>query len=399
MTRAELYELVWQQPMTHVAKSFGLSDVGLRKICVKHGIPTPPLGYWAKLAYGKVVTRPPLPAASNGMRGEIALVERATIEAPQEVIDALLCAHEFESKPDNKIAVPSKRPHRLTSVAASLHRALQDQHPNRNDFISLGWSFAPTVHVSTSLIDRIVVLIDTLAQAVEQRSSSVQLIKDELILTIDGESFEFRVRETPNKQAHVPTKDELKWKAEREERRRRHPSLYSEHSNELKWDYKSSGRLIIEINDPSLYRRDEGHVIGRWRDRKDQRVEEQLNDVMVSLAGAAAKVKIRQQEELEKLRVEAEAEDRRRTQEARRKRDNKRREFLFKVAREYRQYQALAALHDHLAPKAAVDGAEPLDKMNRVLARLVADMANRFERENLNGEITKQRLIADDDEL
>lgn len=48
MTRDELYGLVWQTPMRTLAKRYGLSDVGLRKICKKHEIPTPPLGYWAK---------------------------------------------------------------------------------------------------------------------------------------------------------------------------------------------------------------------------------------------------------------------------------------------------------------------------------------------------------------
>ena len=32
----ELYELVWAKPMTHLAK-----ELGLRKICVKFGIPLP----------------------------------------------------------------------------------------------------------------------------------------------------------------------------------------------------------------------------------------------------------------------------------------------------------------------------------------------------------------------
>lgn len=43
-TRSELYDLAWSIPMTKLAKQFGLSDVGLRKICTKHQIPTPPLG-------------------------------------------------------------------------------------------------------------------------------------------------------------------------------------------------------------------------------------------------------------------------------------------------------------------------------------------------------------------
>ena len=32
----------WATPMVKLAKEFGLSDVGLRKTCVKHDIPTPP---------------------------------------------------------------------------------------------------------------------------------------------------------------------------------------------------------------------------------------------------------------------------------------------------------------------------------------------------------------------
>ena len=34
MTRQELYDLVWQEPVTKVAKRFGISDVAVRKTCV-----------------------------------------------------------------------------------------------------------------------------------------------------------------------------------------------------------------------------------------------------------------------------------------------------------------------------------------------------------------------------
>jgi len=33
ISRAELYEQVWTVPMTRLAKDYGLSDVGLAKIC------------------------------------------------------------------------------------------------------------------------------------------------------------------------------------------------------------------------------------------------------------------------------------------------------------------------------------------------------------------------------
>jgi len=56
--RDALYEAVWKEPITKLAKQYSISDVGLRKICVALEVPMPPRGYWAKLAHGKA---PPLP--------------------------------------------------------------------------------------------------------------------------------------------------------------------------------------------------------------------------------------------------------------------------------------------------------------------------------------------------
>ena len=51
ITREEFYNLVWTKPVSHVAKEYGYSDMGIRKICKKHNIPLPKLGYWSKLKY------------------------------------------------------------------------------------------------------------------------------------------------------------------------------------------------------------------------------------------------------------------------------------------------------------------------------------------------------------
>lgn len=59
--REILYEEVWQAPVMVVAKRYGISDVMLKKICKRLNVPTPPLGYWAKLYAGKAVERPLLP--------------------------------------------------------------------------------------------------------------------------------------------------------------------------------------------------------------------------------------------------------------------------------------------------------------------------------------------------
>jgi hypothetical protein len=57
--RERLYKEVWSEPVLAVAKKYGLSDVGLAKICKKLNIPRPGLGYWAKKSAGKNVGKPP----------------------------------------------------------------------------------------------------------------------------------------------------------------------------------------------------------------------------------------------------------------------------------------------------------------------------------------------------
>ena len=49
-TDAKLAKLVWQKPMIHLAKDIGVSDVAVRKHCVKAGIELPPTGPWLRQA-------------------------------------------------------------------------------------------------------------------------------------------------------------------------------------------------------------------------------------------------------------------------------------------------------------------------------------------------------------
>ncbi|ACC69428.1 hypothetical protein PPMP20_08995 [Paraburkholderia phymatum] len=65
-TRRQLYELVWQRPVSVVAESLGVSNVGLAKACRRGDIPLPPRGYWARLHAGQHVTRSQLPPRGPG---------------------------------------------------------------------------------------------------------------------------------------------------------------------------------------------------------------------------------------------------------------------------------------------------------------------------------------------
>ena len=59
--RETLYREVWAAPVTEVAKKYKVSDVAIHKVCKSLNVPTPSLGYWAKIRAGKSVTKKPLP--------------------------------------------------------------------------------------------------------------------------------------------------------------------------------------------------------------------------------------------------------------------------------------------------------------------------------------------------
>jgi hypothetical protein len=45
LTREVLYQKIWETPMSTLSKELDISDVGLKKLCRRNGIPTPPQGY------------------------------------------------------------------------------------------------------------------------------------------------------------------------------------------------------------------------------------------------------------------------------------------------------------------------------------------------------------------
>src|ERR1700693_3367533 len=117
MTRAQLYSLVWEQAMVHVAKRFGISDVALRKICKRHDIPTPQLGYWAKLAHGKRVKQPPLPRLKADVQDAIYLEEKPLDNVPIEVSAVRATITQQETAADARIVVPRECPGSLHPIA------------------------------------------------------------------------------------------------------------------------------------------------------------------------------------------------------------------------------------------------------------------------------------------
>lgn len=100
LTREQLFEMVWATPMQRLAKDFGLSDVGLAKLCRRNEIPVPGRGHWQRLEAGQNPERPGLPPLKRPEYGrpiQISHWDRFNDSVDQELANAK--AQEPKNKP------------------------------------------------------------------------------------------------------------------------------------------------------------------------------------------------------------------------------------------------------------------------------------------------------------
>jgi len=170
-SRKDLYEQVWTEPLRTLAKRFGLSDVGLKKLCKRNDIPTPGLGYWAKVQHGKPVKKVPLPPAPL-RTSEIVLTTAREEEAPLAVrgdslVDRWLAR---EHLPEFQIAAPTAGMWRHP-LSLQTEKALRRTKPQG------GWLVSPpgclAVRVSAAMLPRALAIMDAVVTACEARGWSV----------------------------------------------------------------------------------------------------------------------------------------------------------------------------------------------------------------------------------
>jgi hypothetical protein len=83
LTRGQLYDLVWSEPMRNLAKQIGISDTAIAKHCRRADIPMPGVGYWNKLQAGQKVAQEDLPEEDLG---SVRRIEMATGTLPPALL-------------------------------------------------------------------------------------------------------------------------------------------------------------------------------------------------------------------------------------------------------------------------------------------------------------------------
>jgi hypothetical protein len=396
MKRADLYALVWTKPVTHVAKEFGISDVAVRKICVKHGIPTPPLGYWAKLQSGKKVAQPALLPPRQGEADHVDLHMRPKAHLPVAVVEANRVAQQEEAREESRIIVPAERPVKLHSLAAATEKALRKAKPDDEGFITSQGAGRIDARIGPGSIERVVLLIHSLVHAALDRGHQLSADPDFRII-VDEQPLAVRIYETKDKTPHVPTATELKRQAEEDEWRARYPSTHRrDHKAYRTWDYSPSGRLVMEISDPKQVRWQSDPIVGRWRDRTSTRLEDYLGETMVALKTGAAVARHQRAKEAEEARLAKEAEQRRREQEVQRRLLEKVTKFLMEKADKHAQIVKLENLAAHFSLDSVRLDGEPLGELQAAMAFVLANLRNQLSAEAVTQEIVSRRLLDPD---
>lgn len=290
--RQTLYEEVWADPVIIVAKRYGLSDVGLAKICKKLAIPLPSRGYWAKVKAGKTMGKVALPKLAPSKESFVRLAKPAPEIAEAKQVTRKL-AHVVREQARN-ITVPSELadPHPLVKAA---EKRLKQRDGWTNDS---GLRSAPSevlnIEVTRLSLDRALLIADTLLKELGKRgiTANIDAQKSITLLDIEGIFVSFSLTEHVSRSPHIETPSETRarkryWSRAAWDTSMKSPAI-------PQFDYQPTGILKITANRwPSR----------SWKDTERTTLENRLSEVIAGIYKLASE--IRTKNEAEARRQEA----------------------------------------------------------------------------------------------
>lgn len=395
-TRSEFHGLVWSKPMIHLAKEFGLSDVALHKVCRKHAIPTPPLGWWAKKAAGKSVRVTPLPTEPGPERRVITIAaghfgqEGSLVRDARERARVLAATDEVAASPTTREVIERT----MSSVRRSKASDLGMASITGKDVIECV--------VARSSIDRLANILWAIAPAAATQGFEIAPGEQSACFRSGTETVTFSLKETVGREPHVLTEAELAkqaaWERKRDRVAPRHQwhSVMFERPRFRDWDYHPTGEFSLELE--TVYISGGSSPRRTFNDTRTQRLEAMGPDIGVGLAVlAAAKSEERRKREA-RLR-EAELEQQRRELLARNKFVTQRRtEGLAKLLAEVGELDRLRTLVGLLTQP---DDSEGGPRVSALTAFALEDLATReamLSPRGLEERLATVLLFGDDDD-
>lgn len=399
-TREEFYLLVWSKPLTHLAKEFALSDVALHKICKKHDIPHPPLGWWAKKAAGKEVTQTPLPPLTDKVLAQITIAAGELRAEPELIAGAREKARILASAATQNDLAPDRIVER---TIAQLTRAKPSETTKLAKVEKPGLI---KLEVAPGSAERLALALNRIAAVGAPMGIRITSTDEAAAFECDGEIISFSVTEITRRETHVMTAkeraEEAAWQKKEDKRWAgknpwdREAASYFSRPRFPDWDYHTTGQLSFELEQRYLW----GPTPRRsFRDGKTQRLENMAADIAVGILVLVAAIKDDRLKREEATRREAE-ERQRREQVQRAKHVVKRRsEYLDQLLEEVSSLDRLRRL---VAALKAEEGLATAGRVGAFVAfaelRLAARQAA-LGSEALERRLADAKLFGDDDDF
>lgn len=197
LTRQELYDLVWENPLSKLAKKYNLSDNGLRKVCKKLDIPLPKNGYWQKIQYNKKVSKEKLPV-NNTVETSIILKFRDNSETiiNGEGNELNHLTKELQNVLKDTIVFPEKltKPHQLIIDAKNDLKTKEPSYQHNIIGLLNTSSGILNITVAPQSVKRALLFMDVFIKALQKRGHKIIVEKGSKIV-IDNIELGFGLRE------------------------------------------------------------------------------------------------------------------------------------------------------------------------------------------------------------
>jgi len=287
LNRQQLYDAVWSEPVTTVASRYGLSDVGLAKICKRLRIPVPSRGYWAKVNAGASVRRPPLPNPDNAAPTGLTLPSVDSMASAQRIAAKQAAAKGREANANINVPPTLQHPHPLIRAAS----ARLKQQDGWTDERGLRSAAAEVLHlyVTRSALDRALLIMDTLIKALAERSITVRVDAKAKCTLIDAEgtSIPLMISEHVRQTDHQLTPAEQKARERYTNRSHWAPSALS-YPHTARYDYHPTGTLTVTAG---------RWPCRHWNDTPRTPLERRLGEIVVGIMSVAAATKAREDDQ------------------------------------------------------------------------------------------------------
>lgn len=196
ITREELYEMVWSEPLSSIAKKYYISENGLQKQCAKLKIPLPSIRYWISLKAGNQ-PQDKMPFGEFSGYSTTYLKLREEVEGVKESIQKHLSRlkNEIENDPKVNLKVPDKLMNPDTIIALARDKLYKEKIWNKNQGIISGNSGYLEIEVSPNNFSRALRFMDTMIKGFKNRGHEL-ITKNECInVRVLGEDFHIACRE------------------------------------------------------------------------------------------------------------------------------------------------------------------------------------------------------------